>query len=505
MNLGLLDQEAERLALDVEMFHRALAQAEQDLAAQIRRLSGGDTINRFDGSTVTTSQTAWGLFPPGVPTGPGYAPPVVSLSDYLELAIARSAADRIHWLTTAGDQAVTDWLAAHPEFFAAIGFMPPAQSAALYDQLASMSTADESGAWIAGPLATLWNRAPAAIGNLNGLKTSVRAPFAAQEVQRLLDDPTLSDEQKTKLPLLEDRAIDGIRVLSVFIDDTGSPRASLMFGDPDTADQVVTITHGIATDLGQLEEWSTILRDVHSLTAEQILARHLDSSTAVILQMEWDSGEWNTVWREDLPAEPAEREAALVEGIRHVNSTAWQEGWAHSLGTTATMIAQMHEPGLFDHVTLFGSAGLTPEANSAMEDAIADGAITVSVTGAEADWIALHGRPPVVSTHGIDPASSEGVGVFGSNGGPVEDYISSDGKPIIGLPTGGHNAGASDEFIYRIHRAPGWNPNAYFGGGLGIVAPLITIPDDSVGYMDPRGQSFLQAIADFAERVEARQ
>ncbi|MBQ3359148.1 MAG: hypothetical protein IJG47_09635 [Microbacterium sp.] len=491
VNLGLLDQEAERLALEVEMFNRSVDQAEQDLADKLRGIEGGDEIYQSSGKAVTTAQTAWGLIPPGPSSGPGTAPAVVSLGDYLDLAIARAAADRINWFTTAGEKDVSDWLAAHPEFFAAIGFIPPAKANEIWDRLRNRSTADASGKWVTGPLATLWDRAPASIGNLNGVKTADRVPWSTREVERLLDDPTLTDDQRTKLNLLKRQTEEGLRILSTFIDETGDVRASLVRGDPDTADQVITITHGIQTDVGTLGEWGQIARDVYDYTNQQVDFRHIDSSTAVILQMEWDSGDMWSVWADELPSNGASRIAALVEGLRHVNPSAWQEGWAHSLGTTAVTLSSQQSPGVFDHMTLFGSAGLTPEGNAAMENAIAEGDATVSVTGASADWVAIWGRPPVLSTHSEDPAGSEGVEIFDSNGGVVTDYVTPDLRPVIGLPTGGHNAGASTEMLYRFHRAPG-----FF---------LSLAPEDSVGYLDPRGQSFLQAVADYAERVEERQ
>ncbi|MFS0852994.1 hypothetical protein [Microbacterium sp. 179-I 3D4 NHS] len=181
-----------------------------------------------------------------------------------------------------------------------------------------------------------------------------------------------------------------------------------------------------------------------------------------------------------------------------------RKGWAHSLGTTAIAMAAEQSPGVFDHLTLFGSAGLTPEANAAMENAIEDGDLTVSSIGAFWDWIAVWGRPGLVSTHEFNPSDSDGVDVFSSNGGVVEDYITESGKPVVGLETGGHNAGASDDFWYRIHRSPGWF-DMYGLGTAGILEPFLQMPKDSVDYLDPRGESFLQAIADFAERVEARQ
>jgi hypothetical protein len=490
-NLGVLDQEAERLALDVEMFNRSVDQAEQDLADKLRGIEGGDAIFQSTGKAVSTAQTAWGLTPPGPSQGPSTAPVAVSLGEYLDLAIARAASDRINWFTTAGEQEVADWIGAHPEFFAAIGFIPPAKANEIWDRLRNRSTADASGQWTTGPLATLWDRAPGAIGNLNGLKTGDRVPWSTREVERLLDDPTLTDDQRRKLNLLADQSKRGLRTLSAFIDETGDVRASLVRGDPDTAAQVITVTHGIETDVGTLGEWGRVARDIYEYTNQQVDFRHIDASTAVILQMEWDSGGMLSVWDDELPGNGASRVAAMVEGLRYVNPDAWQEGWAHSLGTTAVTLSSQQSPGVFDHMTLFGSAGLTPEGNAAMEDAIAHGDTTASVTGASADWIAIWGRPPVLSTHSEDPAGSAGVEIFSSNGGVVTDYVTPDLRPVIGLPTGGHNAGASTEWWYRLHRSPGFS--------------FSYAPEDSVGYLDPRGQSFLQAVADFAERVEERQ
>ncbi|MFK3835784.1 alpha/beta hydrolase [Microbacterium sp. NPDC087868] len=502
VNLGLLDQEAEQLALKVEMFNRSVDQAEQDLAKQLRGLSGGDVITQASGAAVTTSQAFWGLVPPGPTSGPGTAPKAVPLGDYLDLAIGDAASDRINWFTTAGAQDVSDWLAAHPEFFATIGFIPPAKVNEIWDGLKSRSTMDSSGAWISGPLATLWNRAPGAIGNLNGLKTADRMPWSEKELQRLLDDPTLTDSQRSKLELLDKTAVDGMRVLSVFIDDGGAPRASLVLGDPDTADQVITVTHGIATDLGTLGEWGTIASNLYQHANEQIERRGLDASTAVVLQMEWDSGWALTVWQENHQSEGARREVALVEGLRYANPTAWQEGWGHSLGTAMTATAQSQAPGVFDHLTLFGSAGVTPATAEDLRRSIAEGDVTVSATGSPWDWIAPLGRRPFWSSHGIDPRGIPGMDVFGSDGGSVPDFITEGSESGFGLPTGGHNAGVSEDFFYRIHRSPGWNPVVF--PVEGPLAPLLLMPEDSVGYFDPRGESFKQSVADFAERVEDR-
>ncbi len=213
-------------------------------------------------------------------------------------------------------------------------------------------------------------------------------------------------------------------------------------------------------------------------------------STAVVLFMEWDSGAWYTVQGMKEPVLGADREAALVAGMRFVNPDAWQEGWAHSLGTTMVTTNQIHNPGVFDHLTLFGSAGITESAAKALAAQIADETVSVSAASSGLDPIAWMGRTDL-STHPVDPKTVEGVTEIGSHGGAVENYLNADGREVTGAATQGHNAGSSTEIIYRIHRAPYWH--------LGFI------PEESVGYLDPRSEAMMQAVADFAERVEARQ
>ncbi|MFF5624462.1 alpha/beta hydrolase [Microbacterium sp. NPDC012755] len=495
-NLSILDDEAETLALDVDRFHRDLDEAEAALATTLRSITGGDTVRRSDGSEVHSSQMYWGIVPPGRSQGFDSRREPLSLEDYFAQAVTSSVDTRIQWLADAAPKKVEAWLNDHPEFMETVGFVPPAAAAALFASLKARSTQDTSGAWTTGPLGTLWSNAPGAIGNLNGLKVSERSPFAEQELQRLLADPNLTGDQKTKLKLLDRKAAAaGVTLLSVFLDTDGDPRASLVWGDADTADQIITITHGIATDLGQLEDWGTIGDDLTEALLDQTGKRHLDSSTAVVLFMEWDSGDMVTVQGADRPQDGAAREVALIEGFRFVNPSAWQEGWAHSLGTTTTADAVLQSPGVFDHVTLFGSAGLTPGAGTNLDEQIASGDLTVSSTSADLDWIAMWGRVPGVSEHPVNPADLPGVDVFGSDGGPVDGYLGPGGD--TGLPTQGHNEGASTNLLYRIHRV---DPLSV--ATVGPIAGVLTMPGDSVGYLDPRSQSFTQAVADFMTRIE---
>jgi hypothetical protein len=488
MNLDLLDQEAEVLAIDVETFNRDVAEAEQGVADQLRALTGGDDVTRIDGTFVNTVQRRWGLTLPGTYQGPGATREDVDLAVYFDHRITVNAVSRIEWFSTATTDQVEDWLGAHPEFFALVGFVPPTKAAALFDRLSARSTADASGTWVTGPLAALYAVAPAAVGNLNGVSAQERARFNDREVDRLLSQPDLTEDQRRKLGIIDVELKKGLNALSVFLDDTGEVRASFFVGDPDSADQIITVTHGIATDTGALGEWGTIMKDAARLADKQLEARKISSTTAVVLFMEWDSGEVDTVLGDDKPEAGATRLGSLIDGLRHLNPDAWQEGWAHSLGTTTVAIAQTRLPGLFDHATFFGSAGLTGESVLAMESQVNRGDFTVSATSAELDWIAIHGRAWV---HPHDPGVLGFVEKLGSDGGVVTDYITDSGKPPLGLPTQGHNAGASTDPLYRVHRRDPWE--------------LLTFPEESVGYMDPRAQSFLQAVAEFAERVEERQ
>jgi hypothetical protein len=495
VNLSLLDDEAVTLANDVDRFHRDLDDAEAALASRLRAIIGGDTVTRSDGSEVHASQQFWGITPPGRSQGFGSGREPVSLEDYFAQAVTSSVDTRIRWLADAAPKKVQAWLDDHPEFMETVGFVPPAAAAALFASLKARST-QTGEAWTSGPLGNLWANAPGAIGNLNGLTVDERSPFSEQELQRLLADPDLTSDQRNKLELLEEKAAAAdVALLSVFLDTDGDPRASLVWGDPDTADQVITLTHGIATDLGQLDDWWTIGDKLNTAVREQADWRHQTSSTAVVLFMEWDSGDMVTVQGQDRPQDGAAREVALVEGFRFVNPDAWQEGWAHSLGTTATADAVLQSPGVFDHVTLFGSAGLTPDAASNLDEQIADGDLTVSSTSADLDWIAMWGRVPGASEHAVNPADLPGVDVFGSDGGPVDGFLGAGGD--TGLPTQGHNEGASTNLLYRVHRV---DPLHVAIGGIG--GGLLTMPGDSVGYLDPRSQSFKQAVADFMTRIE---
>lgn len=498
VNLSLLNEEAELLALDVEAFHRALDGAEASLASTLRGIVGGDAVSRADGSEVHTSQLYWGLISPGASRGVETIREPVGLAEYFAQSMLTPVDARIRWLADADRGEVEGWLDAHPEFMETVGFVPPVAAAALFAKLKAASTQGRSGAWVTGPLAGLSAHAPGAIGNLNGLKASERSPFSEQELQRLLADPHLTGDQKSKLTLLDRKTSDAnATLLSVFLDADGDPRASLAWGDPDTADQVITITHGIATDLGQLDEWATIGDDLTVALEWQTGYRHSDSSTAVVLFMEWDSGSQVTVQGADLPQDGAAREVALVEGMRFVNPNAWQEGWAHSLGATETAGAVLQSPDVFDHVSFFGSAGLTSDAAENLEALIRGGDVTASATSADLDWVATLGRVPGVSAHAVNPLDLSGVDVFGSNGGKVDGYLTDGGGPVVGLPTQGHNAGASADLLYRLHRI---DTVATAVGG--VVGGLLTLPAESVGYLDPRSQSFMQAVADFMNRVE---
>lgn len=45
-------------------------------------------------------------------------------------------------------------------------------------------------------------------------------------------------------------------LLSLFIDSNGEPRAAIGYGDLETSDMVVTVTHGIETDVEQIRAWA---------------------------------------------------------------------------------------------------------------------------------------------------------------------------------------------------------------------------------------------------------
>lgn len=479
---------------DIARFRADVESAEELIASQLTQISGGTEVLGAWGEPVRVAQTFWGFVDAPYPGAPASIAGTQSLAQHLADALSDSVAARIGWLGSADDDAVRAWMASHPDFASAVGFVDPERAARLWSDLAGES---EPGAarngvpadWIAGPLAQLFALAPLAIANLNGAPASQRDVFAREGLTQLLDDDALPDDARDKLTsivrLLESDS--DARLLSVFLDADGSPRASLAWGDVDTADQITTLSHGISTDLGGLTEWSSSALNLQGTLGAQLRDNGIAAGTATVLFMEWDSGDMFTVQAIDRPDAGAARFTQLLAGFAQTNPGAQRNVVLHSLGTTMGAQAIADNPGLVDNAWFFGSAGLSPEAGGALATQIADGTLAVHATHASADWVAPLGRTAAISQHPVDPRTLTGVQQFGADGGLVEGFGESGRQ---GEATEGHNAQESTEILY-------WGLDGWSTTPDGNPVP--NFDSTSTGYLDPAAQSYLQLVVDLAE------
>lgn len=195
--------------------------------------------------------------------------------------------------------------------------------------------------------------------------------------------------------------------------------------------------------------------------------------------MEWDSGGPTNVNRNDRPDAGASRMAALIEGLSYTNPDSQQNIAAHSLGTSMSSQVIADNPGLIDNAWFFGSAGISPTAQTGIEQQISSGSLNVYSTHAEMDWVAPLGRTGF-SEHPINPVNVEGVQTFSSDGGYVAEY----GNGEWGDRTEGHNAQESTEFLYWQYEQVE-TPDG----------PTMVVTDTvSTGYLDPNSESYMHFI-----------
>ncbi|MFJ2367748.1 alpha/beta hydrolase [Microbacterium sp. NPDC087665] len=481
------------LKRDIEKLRSDIEAEEEWIAGELGRISGGDVVRGAWGDEVRVSQTYWGEAESVYPGGPTVTS---GLAEHLRQSLSDAAASRITWLSTASETEVEEWLAAHPDFASGVGFVDPQRASYLFENLEDQSTRGADGAWTTGPLAALFALAPFAIGNLNGIPAVMKNEFNRETLNDLLAGD-LTETQRTQLERLRDLLAKGqenpdppLSLLSLFLEtDDGSPRASVGFGDVDTADQITTVTHGIETDMGNLGEWSDSAISTKSSLDKELADQGIVGSTAMVLFMEWDSGGTGNVWNIERPDSGAERAAQLLRGFQTINPAAQLNLELHSLGTTAGTQMIVDNPGLVDNVWLYGSAGLTEQTAADLKNLINDKLITVHATHASDDFIAPIGRWPV-SEHPVDPRTIAGVETFSSDGGFVSGYGSGDGEH--GERTEGHNSQASTEWYYLI--------DGFEVTPTGDAIPVMD--DEAVGYLDPRSQSFKQTVMDLAAALD---
>lgn len=483
----------ETLRADIERFRVEVVDVEEQIASRLRGIAGGTDVRGAWGERVRVSQSFWGYVDAPYPGAPGYISSTQTLSERLTGDLSDAVVRRISWLAEADRADVDDWLTAHPDFTSAVAFVEPQRASKLWAEFADASTAGMSadgqpGQWSTGPLAHLLAAAPLVVGNLNGIPAAQRHLFNRAGLGEILARDDLDEETRTRLTdlasRLDERPINDhprAQLLSLFLDTDGSPRASLAWGDVDTADQITTMTHGIRADLGSYDEWS--LAATNTKVALDLELRGGDSTaeTAVVLFMDWDSGGLTSVFGTDLPDAGAARLTQTLSGFEHVNPDAERNIAAHSLGTTMAAQSISDNPGLVQNAWFFGSAGVANDTGRVLEEQIAAGELSVHATHASADDIAGWGRTDWLgSVHTVDPRTLSGVTEFGSDGGFVAGYGDS-GE--WGLPTDSHDAHGST--AREIER---WDT-----GIDGSPVPTFTTVTRT-GYLDQSAESFQRMI-----------
>ncbi len=486
------------LEADIRVFRIDVEAAEDFLASDLKGISGGDDPRGAWGVPVTSTQSSWGDTAAPYPGGPVSDE---TLADRLRGDMSDAVAARITALGNGDPDDAKEWLGAHPDFAGTVGFVDVDRARALWDQLGRASTRGDDGAWATGPLAVLLGGAPTVIGNLNGIPAAAKDEFNRAELERLLDGE-LTDDQRRKLESVQALLNRGgqndtpeVDLLSLFLEtDDASPRVSLGFGDVDAADQVTTLTHGIATDVGQLGEWSRSAMDLQDAVAAELREHGSSANPAVVLFMEWDSGTPGNVWGLERPKEGAERLAQILHGFAASNPGVQLDLGLHSLGTTMGTEMIANNPGLVRNAWLYGSAGVTERTAHDLENLIRRNELNLFVTHAEDDVVAPVGRWDL-STHEVDPRTVAGAERFSSDGGWVDGYGSGEGE--WGMRVEGHNPQVSTEWYYRIDGV--------------VVVPFSPIPpgplilplldDEAIGYLDRRSESFKRTVVELADAI----
>lgn len=515
-----VDEEVAQLKRDIGAFNEYILRAEKAATRAIRGIDTGTVVRGRFGAEVQVSQSTWGYaqtpYPGGRVTGVG------TFTDRFQNALTDRLSSRIYDLGRGSAADAAAWASAHPDAIAAVGLIPPERAADLWAGLTAGSTARGPAAgWQTGPLATLLAGAPLLIGNLNGIPSTEKHRFNRAGLTHLLAREDLTAQQRAQLTDVRDKTVpksdgeDAAVLLTMYLDEDGSPRASLAYGDVDTADQITALTHGIETDLAGLDEWSGSAAQLQDRLEFELKEAGSVVSTAVVVFMEWDSGSQGNVSFMDRPAAGAERLTGLLGGFQARNPSAQVNMVAHSLGTTMTMHAVATTPGLVDNVYLLGSAGVDATGidatnASSITSQIASGELRVSATHATEDFVAPMGRgdSPIQwfvdrftggpTQHTIDPRELDDGGdpivtEFGSDGGFVAGYGDGDGE--YGERVGGHNAHNSDELIYANIRVDGFTP---------MGDPIWVLDRKSIGYLDESSESFkriVMALTADAERV----
>jgi hypothetical protein len=476
---------------DIESFRRDVESAEETIASQLNNIAGGTEVHGAWGEPVRISQSYWGYVDAPYPGAPSAATTRLTLAQRLAAELSDSVASRIDWLGSADPDDVTAWVAAHPDFASAVGLVDPERAARLWQSLAAESvplTADTPG-WAAGPLAQLLALAPVAVGNLNGIPAEQRNLFNRTSLQQLLGDDSLDGDVRSELENVLDalNGQDGMpaALLSLYLDTNGEPRAAVAYGDVENSDLLVSVTHGIANDVEQLQPWAQTTRELRTAIAEEAARRGLTpgegrQTVATIAYFGWDSGDQTSVFDTHLASSGAPGYSNLMLGLEARNPSATRAGWFHSYGTTMAGETLVADPTVLDAAFFFGSAGISPAAADELPRLAEEGTVEVFATHAEKDWTAPLGRS-LWSTHRTNPSDIlDADHVLGADGGVVDFGPGADGtaRTENGLPTDGHAS----------HTGNPW----YEWTGT------------QTGYLDPRAQSYLGGVDGLADLLQER-
>lgn len=246
------------------------------------------------------------------------------------------------------------------------------------------------------------------------------------------------------------------------------PYAVIAFGDPETADLVVFMLHGIDTDLAALPGWADAAQRVCADVIRSCVVRGEPRSVSTIAWFGWDSGTQVTALATRHATIGAARLAVDIDRLAERNRDAHIAVVTYSYSTT--LLGEMFALNIAERVrTAFAiaSAGVTHAAGAAIESAIADGEVVFYATEGAGDGTAPLGR---LGHHPVDPRDLRGVIVYDCDGGEAPGV---DGGLVMGLPVEGH--ASQTEVDERGIR--------------------------HTGYFDPRAQGYLTLVARLTDAV----
>ncbi|UPL13767.1 alpha/beta hydrolase [Microbacterium galbinum] len=364
-----------QLEIDIETFRRDVEAEEEAIARKLTGISGGDEVLGAWGDEVRVSQTFWGFAEqayPGVPRE------ISDLSENLRDSVAQATVARINKLSVIDPTAAEEWVDAHPEFVSAVGFIDPAVAARLWQGMASESTraSDDGGErWATGPLAQLFDIAPFAIGNLNGILAKDRDEFNRETLRQTLDDPDASAEQRAAAEQTQkalDRALASspagtvVQLVAFEVPSDGGERdmrAAVSVGDLDTAQDVGIMIPGMNSSVA--ESIAGLVGNAVNMQEAQVNISN-PRTTATVAWMGYESPTSVPMGRTYVGEETFAQTGAIslghfLGGVDAANATAQTTVHAHSYATrVATYALSSGEYGgaEVDHLVLYGSPGI---------------------------------------------------------------------------------------------------------------------------------------------------